>query len=88
MEEPDTNWITEFEKDEEIYKDFYKDPIESIKIFLLYVDNNNNLFHIKKNLCTLDNSQIKKESLMKIIANTGKVYSHSANRSEAKVMKN
>ncbi len=67
MEELDTNWIKEFEKDEEIYKDFYKDPIESIKIFLLYVDNNNNLFHIKKNLCTLDNSQIKKESLMKII---------------------
>ena len=48
MTELDTKWITEFEKDEEIYKDFYKDPIESIKIFLLYVDNNNSLFHIKK----------------------------------------
>ena len=67
MTELDTKWITEFEKDEEIYKDFYKDPIESIKIFLLYVDNNNSLFHIKKKLYTLDNSQIKKESLMKII---------------------
>ena len=51
MEEIDTNWIKEFEQDEEIYKDFYKDPIESVRVFLLYVDKKNNLFHIKKSKC-------------------------------------
>jgi hypothetical protein len=67
MEEIDTSWIKEFEEDEEIYKDFYKDPIESVRVFLLYVDNTNNLFHIKKSMCPLNNSLIYKETLMKII---------------------
>jgi hypothetical protein len=48
MNELDTKWIEEFEQDEEIYKDFYKDPIESVRVFLLYVDKKNNLFHFKK----------------------------------------
>ena len=46
MDDLDTTWIEEFEQDEEIYKDFYKDPIESVRVFLLYVDKKNNLFHI------------------------------------------
>lgn len=61
MEEIDTNWIKEFEQDEEIYKDFYKDPIESVRVFLLYVDNKNNLFHIKKSMCPLDKTLIYKD---------------------------
>ena len=67
MEEIDTNWIKEFEQDEEIYKDFYKDPIESVRVFLLYVDNKNNLFHIKKSMCPLDKTLIYKDTLMAII---------------------
>ena len=63
----DVDWVQEFEKDEEIYKDFYKDTIESVRIFVLYVDKKNNLFHIKKSLCTLENSEIKKETLIKIL---------------------
>ena len=61
------DWVHEFEKDEEIYKDFYKDTIESVKIFILYVDKKNNLFHIKKSLCTLENSEIKKETFIEIL---------------------
>ena len=67
MDELDINWIEEFEQDEEIYKDFYKDPIESVRVFLLYVDKKNNLFHIKKSMCPLNKSLIQKETLMKII---------------------
>jgi hypothetical protein len=63
----DVDWVQEFEKDEEIYKDFYKDTIESVRIFVLCVDKKNNLFHIKKSLCTLENSEIKKETLIKIL---------------------
>ena len=67
MDDLDTTWIEEFEQDEEIYKDFYKDPIESMRVFLLYVDKKNNLFHIKKSMCPLNKSLIQKETLMKII---------------------
>ena len=44
----DTSIIDEFEQDDELYKDFYKDTIEQVNLFILYVDNNNDLFHIKK----------------------------------------
>ena len=67
MNELDTSWIEEFEKDEEIYKDFYKDKLETVKVFYLYVDSKNCLFHVKKDLITLVDSKISKEMLIAIL---------------------
>jgi len=63
----DTTIIDEFEKDDELYNDFYKDKIEQINLYILYVDNNNDLFHIKKDTATLNNGQLEKDNLKKLI---------------------
>jgi hypothetical protein len=67
MDELDCEWIKEFETDEEIYKDFYKDTLETVKVFYLYVDSKNNLFHIKKDIIPLEDSKISKETLISIL---------------------
>ena len=63
----DTTIIDEFEKDDELYNDFYKDKIEQINLFILYVDNNNDLFHIKKDTATLNNGKLEKDDLKNLI---------------------
>jgi hypothetical protein len=63
----DTTIIDEFEKDDELYNDFYKDKIEQINLYILYVDNNNDIFHIKKDTATLNNGQLEKDNLKKLI---------------------
>ena len=63
----DTTIIDEFEKDDELYNDFYKDKIEQINLYILYVDNNNDLFHIKKDTATLNNGRLEKDDLKKLI---------------------
>lgn len=63
----DTTIIDEFEKDDELYNDFYKDKIEQINLYILYVDNNNDLFHIKKDTATLNNGKLEKNDLKNLI---------------------
>ena len=63
----DTKIIDEFEKDDELYNDFYKDKIEHINLYILYVDNNNDLFHIKKDTASLNNSRLEKDDLKNLI---------------------
>lgn len=67
MNEMDNGWIAEFEKDEEIYKDFYKDKLETVKVFYLYVNSKNSIFHIKKEILTLENSKITKDALITLL---------------------
>ena len=38
--ELDINWIDKYEKEELIYKDFYKDDIKYIKIYSLMINKN------------------------------------------------
>ena len=63
----DTEIIDEFENEDKLYSDFYKDPLEEVRLFILYVDNNNNLFHIKKDFITLNDSKIEKKDLINLI---------------------
>ena len=63
----DTSIIDEFEQDDELYKDFYKDTIEQVNLFILYVDNNNDLFHIKKDTATLKDGKLEKSDLKSLI---------------------
>jgi hypothetical protein len=64
-----TDWIEEFEIEDEDYKDFYKEAVTSIKIYFLYVNKNQELFHIKKQKLDLHNSKLEKESLIKLLKN-------------------
>lgn len=63
----DTSWILEFEETDKKYNDFYTEPIESVKLFILYVSKNNHLFHIKKDIASLENGCLPKDLLIKIL---------------------
>ena len=71
--ELDTNWISEFDIDDKDYKKFYKEKVESIKIFFLYVNKNKELFHIKKEKYAIPNNILTKEKLIEIL-NKYKIY--------------
>ena len=65
--ELDTNWISEFDIDDKHYKHFYKEKVESIKIYFLYINRNQELFHIKKEKYAINNSTLTKENLIQIL---------------------
>jgi hypothetical protein len=64
--ELDTSWISDFELSDEAYKKFYKEKVESVKLYILYVNRNSELFHIKKNNIIIENTILKKENLIEL----------------------
>jgi len=64
---PDISWIKQFETEDEEYKDFYSEPVDSIRLLLLYVSKKNYLFHIKKDTIILENNCLSKDSLIEIL---------------------
>ena len=63
----DFDWLEEYEKSEEEYNDFYKTGVESIQISFLYVNHENELFHVKTEKCVLNEGRIHKEDLLFIL---------------------
>ena len=63
----DTRWIEEFEKIEGEYDDFYKEKLESVNLFLVYVNRKNEVFHIKNESILLEDGVLKKENLIYLI---------------------
>ena len=52
MDNIDTNWIEEFEKLDSIYKDFYKEQVQNISLFMVYVDKQNKISFVRKSNIT------------------------------------
>ena len=48
--ELDTDWIDELEKQELPYENFYKENVDNVNIFYIYINNNNNIYNIKKDI--------------------------------------
>ena len=67
MEEIDTEWISDFEKTDKKYETFYKDTVQNINLFFMYVDRNNNLFYIKKEKIKLQEGVLNKDLLIQIL---------------------
>ena len=63
----DTDWIEEFEKEDKLYEDFYKEPVDIINIYFLYINNENELIHIVEEPHILQNNKLQKETLIGII---------------------
>ena len=63
----DTEWIDKFEEEDKLYEDFYKESIETICIYFLYVNNENELINIVAEPHILQNNTLKKENLIGII---------------------
>ena len=66
-EELDIDWITEFEKTDNLYKDFYKEQLDSIRLFMVYVDCHNKISFMKRSSVTLDSGILKKANLLSIL---------------------
>ena len=62
-----TDWIDEFEIADKDYKYFYKEKVTSIKVFFLYINKEQHLFHIKKNRIKLKNNKLPKEELVQLL---------------------
>jgi len=62
-----TDWIDEFEVEDKEYKQFYKEQVKSVQVYYLYVNQQQELFHIKKQKIDVHNSQLKKKDLIDII---------------------
>ena len=67
MEEVDFNWVEEFEKVDNLYKDFYKEFQQDISIVLTYVNKKNKIHHMKELQTSLDNNILKKDKLLYLI---------------------
>ena len=67
QEKLDNSWIEEFENEEYIYKDFYKEEVQEINVILFYIDNNNSITSGKKVLIPLNKGILEKKILIKIL---------------------
>src|SRR6056300_1625093 len=68
-EKLDTCWINEFKSNEDKYNDFYKEPVNSVIVYLLYVNKENEVQHIHKDRCLIDNNNgmLKREIIIAFI---------------------
>ncbi len=62
-----TDWISEFEIEDKDYKQFYKERVDSIRVYFLYVNKDQSLFHIKKHKIKLVKSKLPKEELVQLL---------------------
>jgi hypothetical protein len=62
----DTSWIKQFKNEEHNYNDFYKEPITSIMVYMLYIKDKE-LIHIDTNRCLLENGNFNRERIISLI---------------------
>ena len=71
----DTSWIEEFEKNDELYSDFYKSEVETIKITYIYVNENNEIVHVNRDSVILANKGVlSKQHLIYLLRTNNKLY--------------
>jgi hypothetical protein len=64
----DTNWIDHFKAAESVYNEFYKEPVTSINIYLMYVNKENELEHIHNDKCFInENGLLTREMIISLI---------------------
>ena len=62
------DWITEFDKSDELYKDFYKDNLYYTNIHFIYVNNENNIEKIREEVFYMKRpNYISREEVIGII---------------------
>lgn len=67
-EELDDSWMSDIEKEEEVYGHFYKETTDEIELYYIYVNSDNKIYYIKKQKCKLDNSSIlQREKLINLL---------------------
>lgn len=70
IEDLDTSWINEFEKEDDEYKNYYSEDISFIKIHFIYTNKNDEIEKIKEEKILLNTlGVLHKEELLRIIKN-------------------
>lgn len=68
MEELDNEWISDFEKKEEMYEQFYPKKVEKIRIYSLYVNTNCILDKVKEDVVeSIQNNCLTKRELINLL---------------------
>ena len=67
MEIFDDSWVNEYESLEKNYDIFYKETVENVKLFYIYVDRNKNIEHLHQSDVILSNGILTKERLLDLI---------------------
>jgi len=78
-EEIDTTTLYKLKDEEEKYNDFYKEPVKSVLVYLLYIDKNNELDHIHKDRCIIDNDNgiLRNDIIISFINKYHKTFSNN-----------
>jgi hypothetical protein len=63
----DLDWINDFEKKENDYKQFYKENVNIIDVIFLYINNNSEIYNVKNFKEFIINSQINYERIIELI---------------------
>ena len=58
------DWTDDFDKEEHFFNEFYKENVQNLQMFCYYVNKDKELFHIKKDILTIDNGVLKKGDLI------------------------
>ena len=61
------NWEDDFEKEDEPYKDFYKEQQDNINVFFIYINSSNEIIRTKKEKFILENNKIPKSLLIEML---------------------
>lgn len=68
MEDLDYSWITEFEKQDNIYKNYYKEDITSVKLNCIYINHQNSIEKINEEIYYLNKANyVSREDIISII---------------------
>ena len=64
----DTEWIELFERNDELYGEFYKTNVESIEVSYIYVNGNNEIFYVnRENILLNEGGILPKEKLIYLL---------------------
>jgi hypothetical protein len=68
MEFFDDSWIYNYETLEKDYSSFYKEPVDSVKLYFIYINNKNEIDTINQDDLMISN-KIEKDKVYEIIKN-------------------
>jgi len=71
-EEIDSEWTDRYRELENDYKDYYKEEVRSVNLYIIYVNKVNEIAFVKKDKILLDEGKIKQELLIGIIKSNKK----------------
>lgn len=65
----DDDWIKQIEEEEQGYTSFYREPNDTVKIFFTYVNSENKIYYIKKDIIALNDGYLNRDILIHILKN-------------------